>query len=79
MAMLGAGATTSALAGPSIPLGEPLGLSLGNALGQPFGGTLGSVLGVPLGDVLPASSAVLLVAAVTLGVAIHIARRKRHR
>ena len=83
IATLGLGSAGSALAGPTIllgqPLGRPLGLNLGHVLGDPLGGTLGTFLGVPLGDALPTGSAVLVVAAASLALGIYIARRKRHR
>lgn len=75
MTMLGLASAGSAVAGPTVPLGQPLGLTLGTVLGHPLGG----VLGVPLGDVLPAGSAVLMVATVSLALGIYIVRRKRHR
>jgi hypothetical protein len=59
-----------AIAGPTVPLGTPLGASLGTALGFVLGG-------VPLGAVLPiASAGMLLVAAVSLVIGVHIVRRK---
>jgi hypothetical protein len=62
----------AALAGPTVPLGFALGLSLGT--------TLGAVLGAPLGSVLPiASVSLLTVAAVSLLIGIYIVRRKKHR
>ena len=79
MAAVGLATAGPAMAGPTVPLGQPLGLTLGSVLGTPLGGLLGGVLGLPLGDVLPAGSAVLVVAAVSLGLGILIARRKRHR
>jgi hypothetical protein len=81
LALLGAG---SAVAGPTINLGLPLGNALGHVLGVNLGGTLGhplgTVMGLPLGEVLPlASSGVFVVAAASLGLGIYIARRKRRR
>jgi hypothetical protein len=79
MAVLGLGSAGSAMAGPTIALGHPLGLTLGNTLGDPLGHVLGGLLGLPLGDTLPVGSAAFVLAAVSLGVGIYIARRKRHR
>ena len=79
IALSGLAGAGSAVAGPTIPLGQPLGLTLGHVLGNPLGNFLGGVLGHPLGDVLPAGSVVLVVAAASLGLGIYIARRKRHR
>jgi hypothetical protein len=60
----------AAIAGPTVPLGTPLGVGLGTVLGSVLGG-------VPLGAVLPiASAGMLLVAAVSLVIGIHIVRRK---
>jgi len=64
--------TNLALAGPTVPLGTPL--------GQPLGIALGAVLGNALGSILPiASGGLLTVAALSLVVGIYIVRRKRIR
>jgi len=56
-----------AWAGPTVPLGTPLGLALGSLLGAST-----------LGDVLPlAGSGLLVVAAASLVVGIRLARSKR--
>jgi hypothetical protein len=75
--MIAAGA---AWAGPTVPLGTPLGVALGEPLGVALGLALGAVLGIPLGSVVPiAASGVLVVAAVGLGLGIWIVRRKHRR
>ena len=74
------GAAGTALAGPTIPLGQPLGLSLGEPLGNALGAVLGTFLGTPLGALVPvAGSGVLLVGAASLAFGIYLSRRKRRR
>ena len=68
-------ASGTALAGVStVPLGTPVGFTLGGALGV----TLGDLIAV--GGVLPiAGGGMLLVGAASLGLGIWIARRKHRR
>ena len=61
-----------ALAGPTVPLGTPLGRSLGIGLGAVLGNRLGSVLPI-------AGGGLLIVAALSLVLGIYIVRRKRNR
>jgi hypothetical protein len=77
LALAAAGA---AVAGPTVPLGQPLGLTLGGALGINLGNALGAVLGTQLGAILPwAGSGVLVAGAASLGFGIYLSRRKRQR
>jgi len=64
--------TTLALAGPTVPLGTPLGGTLGIGLGAVLGNALGSILPI-------ASGGLLTVAALSLVLGIYIVRRKRSR
>ena len=62
--------TSVAMAGPTVPLGTPM--------GGPLGVTLGEVLGFSLGSALPiASGGLLIVAAASLMIGIAIVRRKK--